>query len=375
MLEKTIKQVLRKKIDKWIDSIKDEQLRKSVRNNVMVSGGAITSMVLNEAPNDYDVYFTDRNVTKRVMEYYCGIWNENHKDHMNKLGKKAKLMVLDGLELKKLSDTEVMIPANCSDIVAFLTREPSIFVRWGAQGSVIVSSDEQSENVDNFRGMTRNIMSIAGKDRLIAWMPSDGIAEDKKEGIDENYYEPEDLSVSGAEELISELDSIEHVEENKLLYRPVFITSNAISLSDGIQLITRFYGTPEEIHKNFDFLHAKAHWSSADNSIHIDSMCYEAIINKTLIYTGSLYPVCSILRMRKFVKRGWQINAGQIVKIIFQISKLDLENIDVLEEQLVGVDSLYFVHFINVLRKAKENNPTMEITESYVATVIDKIFG
>ena len=28
------------------------------------------------------------------------------------------------------------------------------------------------------------------------------------------------------------------------------------TLSDKIQLVTRFYGTPEEIHKNFDFVHA-----------------------------------------------------------------------------------------------------------------------
>jgi hypothetical protein len=50
----------------------------------------------------------------------------------------------------------------------------------------------------------------------------------------------------------------------------------------------------------------------------------ESILTKELRYVGSRYPLCSVIRTRKFLARGWTINAGQYVKMCFQISQLDL---------------------------------------------------
>ncbi|HXJ41375.1 MAG TPA: hypothetical protein VNH18_18985, partial [Bryobacteraceae bacterium] len=58
-----------------------------------------------------------------------------------------------------------------------------------------------------------------------------------------------------------------------------------------------------------------------------------------------------LFRLRKFIKRGWSINAGQILKIAFQVSELDLNNLEVLEDQLTGVDVAYFVQLITKLKE------------------------
>src|ERR1700720_4000335 len=71
MKAKTIKAVLRKKIDEWIASIEDESLRGDLRSKVIVTGGCIASMLLKEPVNDFDVYFRDYAITKRVAEYYA----------------------------------------------------------------------------------------------------------------------------------------------------------------------------------------------------------------------------------------------------------------------------------------------------------------
>ena len=63
------------------------------------------------------------------------------------------------------------------------------------------------------------------------------------------------------------------------------------------------------------------------------------------------------------------------VKMAFQISNLDLTNIYVLEDQLVGVDSIYFLNFIRSLQKSNANNPEFKLTQDYLTTVIDKIFN
>jgi hypothetical protein len=76
----------------------------------------------------------------------------------------------------------------------------------------------------------------------------------------------------------------------------------------------------------------------------------ESILTKSLRYQGSLYPLTSVIRMKKFIQRGWTVNAGEILKMLFQVSELDLKNIEVLEEQLIGVDVAYFSLLITVLR-------------------------
>ena len=52
---KTIQKVISVKLTEWLNTITDEKLRSDLKNNILVSGGSITSMLLNEPVNDYDV--------------------------------------------------------------------------------------------------------------------------------------------------------------------------------------------------------------------------------------------------------------------------------------------------------------------------------
>ena len=57
MTEKTIKQVLVKKISKWIDTIKDENVKDAISKDLIITGGCFPSMIQNEIPKDFDCYF------------------------------------------------------------------------------------------------------------------------------------------------------------------------------------------------------------------------------------------------------------------------------------------------------------------------------
>jgi hypothetical protein len=172
---------------------------------------------------------------------------------------------------------------------------------------------------------------------------------------------------------LDEIDAEEEIKKEKKPYFPVFISSNAITLSNKIQIIIRFYGDPENIHDTFDFEHTRAYWTNGTKTV-IPNKVWETTINKVLVYTGSKYPVCSVFRLRKFIARGWKINAGQILKMAMQISELNLHDINVLEDQLIGVDSLYFMNLIEQFRKKKKNDPSWELTTDYIISIIDKIF-
>lgn len=158
-------------------------------------------------------------------------------------------------------------------------------------------------------------------------------------------------------------------------YSPLFLSSNAITLSTSVQLIIRFYGSPEEIHGNYDFVHCTNYWTSWDQKLHLNADALACILSKELRYVGSRYPICSIIRTRKFINRGWTINAGQYVKMCWQVSQLDLGNIEVLKDQLVGVDSAYFNHLLSELRKEKAESGGDRVDGTYLITMIDKIFN
>ncbi|UCE99938.1 MAG: hypothetical protein JSV82_02405, partial [Planctomycetota bacterium] len=170
------------------------------------------------------------------------------------------------------------------------------------------------------------------------------------------------------EELDNDLAD-EEVPEGKKKYRPIYLSSNAITLANGIQIVIRFYGSPDEIHENYDFTHCTNWWTSKDNHIELRKEALECLLTRELRYQGSKYPLCSIIRTRKFIKRGFTINAGQYVKMAMQLNELELTDIDILEDQLTGVDTAYFYQMIESIRTY--NSP---ITPDYLSTIIDRIF-
>jgi hypothetical protein len=157
----------------------------------------------------------------------------------------------------------------------------------------------------------------------------------------------------------------------KVLYEPVFMSSNAITLSGKIQIVLRFWGEPEEIHSTFDFVHCTNFWHMCDGvapELVLNKEALASLLTKELVYMGSKYPICSIIRLRKFIKRGWQVHAGYILKMVMQSSELDLKDVEILKDQLTGVDSAYFANLIyhnDLQGKA--------ITSTVIGELIDKM--
>jgi hypothetical protein len=168
----------------------------------------------------------------------------------------------------------------------------------------------------------------------------------------------------------TKLDEDGHKEK----YRPVFMSDNAITLSNQIQLVIRFYGDADEIHKNYDFAHCTNYWESGNGNLTLRQDALESILARELRYVGSLYPVCSFIRTRKFIQRGWHINAGQMLKICLQISELDLTDLETLEDQLTGVDTAYFIQVIDYLKERQKKDENFKFGAPYLISIIDKIF-
>lgn len=289
MQRKTIQYTIKTKLESWLASITDDKLKEKVRSNIVVSGGSICSLWLNEQVNDYDIYLKSEEVAYQLAQYYT----------------------------KAFPEIEVV---SHSRKAGYNYNDKDINIR-----KVIIENLKQ------------------GQVKLL--MP------ESPSGV-KTQFEDEGL--------------------NK--YLPLFFSPNAISLSDKVQIVLRFTGTVEEIHKSYDFIHATNYFTFEEGLV-TNLRAMECIISKTLGYQGSLYPLTSIIRMKKFIKRGWNINAGEMLKCMFQISELNLSDPYVLEDQLVGVDVAYFGTLIEILKNKQESDPDFKLTSGYLNTLIDKVFS
>ncbi len=168
---------------------------------------------------------------------------------------------------------------------------------------------------------------------------------------------------------------IEVDEEDKdcKKFLPTFFSANAITLTDDVQIVIRFHGEAEKIHENYDFVHATNYYISKSNKLVLRQEALTALLTKELRYIGSKYPLTSVIRSKKFILRGFTCGAGTYLKMLYQVSLLDLNDLTVLEDQLAGVDVAYFDLLIQALQKMEKTGK--ELNYGYLSTIIDKIFN
>lgn len=300
---KTIEKNIKSKMNDWLETITDRKLADDLKNKILVSGGSIASMLLNEPVNDYDVYLMDMDICKRVAEYYSKNISE--------------ISILDGRQKENL----------------------------------IKQFNEQNIHIDGIKPVDRNTSYTISLRNL------------KHDQI-KLYFQ----GATGGKKVNEDMPA------EKLKYTPLYFSPNAISLSDNLQIVLRFHGNAEQIHKTFDFIHATNYFTFEEGLVR-NLASIESILTKQLKYQGSLYPVTSIIRAKKFIKRGFNISAGEMLKIMFQISELDLSSPDILEEQLIGVDVAYFDLLITALRNKFESDKDFKISTEYFNALVDKIFN
>lgn len=361
---KNIKSFLTHKHNDWLDSITDTLLREGVRRNSLIAGGAIVSLMQGDSPNDLDVYLMDKEVALKLVIYYVKQWNKDAR-HRSKIGIRLRA-TQDYVDKLLASDVDTLIDMLlCEGYTEHTVTELSgmrkqelvdILLSADYGRYYVVSSPEELDKVtvDSLYRLNEYSNGVS------LFIRSAGAVEEADDGI------PMSAGTAGTE------SSTVAKEGEKPDYRPVFLTNNAMSLKGKVQVILRFIGTPEEITANFDYVHCTCTYVPHTKELTLPSKALASIMTKELMYVGSRYPVCSLFRLRKFINRGYHINVGQILKMVFQIKALDLYNIAVMEDQLLGVDSLYMASFVRSIKEDAEKGE--EVTETYLMELISDMF-
>ena len=299
---KTIEKTIRQKLKSWYASINDKELVKEIDENLVITGGAIASMLMGFNPNDYDIYFTNPQTATKVAKHY--------------------LQAYYGKETAKVSAIKV------------------------------------EETPDG--------MGIA------IFIKSAGFAQDEDSDFEEYRYF-ESLPPSEMARFFDSETEEEEQKTEKKKYRPIQISSNAITLTNDVQLVLRFCGNPATIHEFYDFVHCTNYYTK-ETGVVLNEKALEALLTKELKYVGSKFPLCTMFRMKKFIKRGFTITAGEMMKIAWDINKLDLNDPNVLREQLIGMDAAYFHQVLAMLKKEGWGTAGFELDRTYLFEIVSRVF-
>lgn len=321
MQRKTIEKICKGKIYDWAKSVEKDspETAEIIKTQTMITGGALVSLLSGEPVNDFDCYFRSKDAAFKVATYYVNKFKDNNSKWIN----------------SKVSEFQIV---DDGDRVRVVIKSQGVVAKDEAGSAEINESPDESITTDS--------------------------------PTEQQYQYFEQTRGNEAETFLQSL--VDRRNKENANYEPVFISDNAITLSNQIQLVIRFFGEPEEIHKHFDFQHVLNVYTIWDDTLHLSLDALECIRTKTLKYQNSLYPVCSLFRLRKFISRGFKISAGQIFKIVWAIKELNLNDPDVLKEQLMGCDSYYFIELLDILNRDTQEGKTID--QTYIANLVDIVF-
>lgn len=245
-IEKHLISILSKDVRNIISNNKKQMITPldNIINNIVITGGAIASLLMEEKPNDYDLYFRDIKIAQDCLHSIL---------------------------------TKYKIPGH----TAVVLRDPP-HCNW---------------KIPN----TNETLAVApGRLKIV-----DGITKD--DILISNCYYGKSVEYDPIEALID-----------------ISVTENAISLKE-FQFIIRLIGAPLDIHKTFDFVHC-INYYAYETGLVLNKFALESIMFKELQYMGSPTPMDTIIRMKKFISRGWSIKNSEILKILYDVAALGIKD-------------------------------------------------
>lgn len=127
-----------------------------------------------------------------------------------------------------------------------------------------------------------------------------------------------------------------------------FETTNCVTINTDyikIQLCKYNYPTMKQLVESFDFAHVQIAYDIYTQEVTYTEQAKEAFISRTTTFTGSEYPLSSLIRLNKYYERGYIQGRGLIgeVLLIFKaIIERGFEDYEDFKDQLNAIDLNFF---------------------------------
>jgi hypothetical protein len=102
-------------------------------------------------------------------------------------------------------------------------------------------------------------------------------------------------------------------------------------------IIFKYFQDAKEILHYFDFECCKASFDFHTKEFYASPEYLLSIQTKQLIYSRSLFPIGALIRLQKYVKRGYTIDYASLLRLYKDLKNLDITNPEVLESHIGGM--------------------------------------
>jgi hypothetical protein len=134
-------------------------------------------------------------------------------------------------------------------------------------------------------------------------------------------------------------------------------TDSALSVILGghrVQLVKVLTRTPAEVISSFDFTICQAGFDLDDGFIFGEDF-FQHLAQRRLVFNiKAEYPICSLYRARKFIKRGFSLSGIEAIKLGLCIHSLEINTYADLRKQLMGIDTMFLRDLTDSLKGQDE---------------------
>jgi len=147
-----------------------------------------------------------------------------------------------------------------------------------------------------------------------------------------------------------------------------------------IQIIhnPKMIGPIQEIINKFDFTICMAAYDLNENIYFVRDYLTDNISKRLVFNINTPYPISSLFRVQKYIKKGFRLGGLDAVKMALRINNINLSDHNELKDQLQGVDTLLLKDLVDKLGEYKKANDSYEFKtfiEFANTWFMEKIYG
>lgn len=178
-------------------------------------------------------------------------------------------------------------------------------------------------------------------------------------------------------EFIKELVDKIKTHTNRTDYKIICSSPNAVTYKFAgkvVQVIKKYCDigslvytanlTVEEVVETFDFTTCMCALDLNSKIFVMHKNFIQDTCRRSLIFnSNTVYPICSLYRVTKYIRKGFTISGGELIKLALSINNLEMNSYQDLKEQLLGIDTYEFIEITDALIERKGKNAPIDFSE------------
>jgi len=139
------------------------------------------------------------------------------------------------------------------------------------------------------------------------------------------------------------------------------------------------FGDPADIFKCYDFtvcmgayqFFADPALQPTEGFVFGDDFFKHIGQRRLVFHTGTMFPICSMLRVMKYIKRGFYITGMEILKIGLSVHSLKINTYADLRRQLQGIDTAFLADLTTQMKDGEPLGAKEYVNEQFLAMMDD----